>query len=159
MLNFSGTQSFSGSGTVVFNNVAGNALRAVASGMTLTIGAGITLRGGSNQSYGGNIGYSSAYGGNTNFTIVNQGTISADLAGTSLTVSNKRLQQPGDAADSKRRQPDGHGADGQLEHGCSERFGESVDFGSAGWVNNLWADRDRRPDADAQRHVEQYLHH
>ena len=45
-LDFSGTQTLSGSGTVVFGNFITPTMRLTAADTTLTVGAGITVRGG-----------------------------------------------------------------------------------------------------------------
>ena len=70
-LYFSGTQTLGGTGTVLFGKDASNALYETASAATLTIAAGVTVRGsaGTITSY-----YSSD-------TVVNQGTIAADDSG------------------------------------------------------------------------------
>ena len=81
-LGFEGTQALSGSGSVVFQSGGNgiNAMRATQAGMTLTIGPGITVHGGgANPGYGGGIGYNGVFGGPLNITIINQGTISADV--------------------------------------------------------------------------------
>lgn len=96
-IDFSGTQTLGGTGTVVFNNVVNyyeaKALRAVTNGMTLTIGSGITIRGGSESgsffsswngsgSGGSRIGSTSWWGtAASNVSVVNQGTITADASG------------------------------------------------------------------------------
>jgi RHS repeat-associated protein len=86
-----GSQTLGGTGTVVFNNAQYQGLIANANNMTLTIGAGITIRGGNNQgnntSYGSAIGYSNQFGGGNNAQIVNLGTITADTAGVSIIVN------------------------------------------------------------------------
>ena len=86
-LEFAGSQTLSGSGTVVFGSAGYTGLVVTQSNTTLTIGAGITVHGGTSGSDGGRLGYEewSSIGG-SNTTIVNQGTIDADTAGTSLTI-------------------------------------------------------------------------
>jgi hypothetical protein len=75
-LNFTNTQTLGGNGSVVFASGAGTSQQLrVAAGATLTVGAGITIHGGS-----GTVGASSG-------TVVNNGTIAADVAGTSITVN------------------------------------------------------------------------
>ena len=81
-LGFEGTQALSGSGSVVFQSggTGINGLLATQSGTTLTIGPGITVHGGgAHPTAGGGIGYDPALGGMSNVTIINQGTISADV--------------------------------------------------------------------------------
>ncbi len=68
---FSGTESLAGSGTVLFGKSAGNVLDESAPAATLTIAAGIAVRG----SAGGIGGYYSSS------AVVNQGTIVADDSG------------------------------------------------------------------------------
>ena len=84
-VSFAGTQTLSGNGTVVFgvgcygNNY--NALFLANAGTTLTIGPGITIRGQS-----GTIGYSTYWGGPQNVSVINQGTILADVAGGTIAI-------------------------------------------------------------------------
>ena len=84
-VSFAGTQTLSGNGTVVFgtlyygNNY--NALLLANAGTTLTIGPGITIRG-----QNGTIGYSSAWGGPQNVSVINQGTISCDVSGGTIGI-------------------------------------------------------------------------
>src|SRR5207249_877019 len=82
-ISFAGSQTLSGNGTVVFGNATYtplattyfiDALRLRDGGTTLTIGPGITVRG-----QNGTIG-NLYWGGPPNVSIVNQGTISADVA-------------------------------------------------------------------------------
>ena len=86
-----GSQTLGGTGTVVFNNATYQGLIADANNMTLTIGAGITIVGGNNQgnnvSSGSVIGYSSDFGGGSNASIVNLGTINAGTSGMSIVVN------------------------------------------------------------------------
>src|SRR5207244_4053807 len=74
-LRFAGTQTLAGNGTVVLNSSddGRNALAVINGSTTLTIGAGITVRGGY-----GTIGYQSNWGP-SNVAVINQGTISADV--------------------------------------------------------------------------------
>ena len=96
VVSFSGTQTLGGSGTVVFGNAyssyncAENALRLVTGGTTLTIGSGITVRG----QYG-QIGYSTCIGGPANVSVVNQGTISCDVSGGTITVNAQPFTNQG----------------------------------------------------------------
>jgi YD repeat-containing protein len=85
-LYFKGSQTLGGTGTVVFLNELTNALIAASNGMTLTIGAGITIRGGGNQTYSAQVGYSSYWGGGSNTSLINEGTIIADTAGMIISV-------------------------------------------------------------------------
>jgi hypothetical protein len=83
-ITFAGSQTLGGTGTVVFGNQpssAYNALRLADGGTTLTIGSGITVEG-----QNGTIGYSSAYGGPQNVLVVNQGLISADVSGGTISI-------------------------------------------------------------------------
>ena len=86
-----GSQTLAGTGTVVFNNATQQGLIANAANMTLTIGAGIAIRGGNNQgnsTYSGSvIGYSGRWSGGSNASVVNLGTISADTSGMSIVVN------------------------------------------------------------------------
>ena len=74
LISFSGSQSLMGNGTVVFGIDGDNYVYLVDSGTTLTFGPGITVHG-----QNGNI-------GNGNGSVVNQGTISADVAGGTITI-------------------------------------------------------------------------
>ena len=73
--------SLSGTGLVDFNNASSssvaNTLAENVAGGTLTIGPHITITGGS-----GGIGYNSHVGGPSNVSVINQGTINANTAGT-----------------------------------------------------------------------------
>ena len=81
-ITFAGSQTLGGSGTVVFgDNASYNALRLADGGTTLTIGSGITVEG-----QNGTIGYSSAWGGPQNVSVVNQGVISADVSGGTISI-------------------------------------------------------------------------
>ncbi|MFM7074868.1 MAG: Ig-like domain-containing protein, partial [Planctomycetaceae bacterium] len=86
-----GSQTLAGNGTVVFNNATRQALIANAEGMTLTIGAGITIRGGNssvlNAYEGSAIGYSDWAGGANHTSAVNLGTIAANAAGRGLFIN------------------------------------------------------------------------
>ena len=81
-LSFYGTQSLTGSGTVVFGNCSSysyNTLRTPLASSTLTIGTGITVTG-----QNGVIGYASAWGGSQSVTVINQGVIAATLSSGSI---------------------------------------------------------------------------
>ncbi len=87
---FSGTQTLGGSGTVFFGDARYQALLPNQDGMTLTIGPGITIRGGNstNDTYGGAvIGQNGYLGGGSNASIINRGTISADATGKYLQIN------------------------------------------------------------------------
>jgi hypothetical protein len=95
---FWGGQTLGGNGTVVFGNNGNysyNALRELVAGATLTIGPGITVSG-----QNGAIGYASAWNGPANVVVVNDGTISASVAGGGITlygdpvINQGRLQAP-----------------------------------------------------------------
>jgi hypothetical protein len=62
-MDFSGTQTLGGSGTVVFGDANGPMLRVLDSGTTLTIGPGMTVRRGNNVSI-----YPASIGSNPNFS-------------------------------------------------------------------------------------------
>ena len=90
------SQTLGGTGTVVFTADGTQGLIANADNTTLTIGAGITIRGGSTFPYnfaGSVIGYlkktgpdnSAIYGGR-NTSVINNGTINADTAGTYIVI-------------------------------------------------------------------------
>ena len=85
----------SGNGTVVFGNAGGcwaNILQLVNSGTTLTIGSGITVQG-----QNGVIGSGSGYcaGGPANVAVINQGTISADVSGGTISIQANSFQNNG----------------------------------------------------------------
>ena len=81
-----GNQTLSGTGTIFFQNTGVNTLDLTGSASTLTIGSGITIRGGGSSNLSGNIGYSTYYGGGATTSVVNQGTINADTAGTQINI-------------------------------------------------------------------------
>ena len=85
-LYFSGSQTLGGTGTVLFQNQYANALIAGGNGTTLTIGPGITVHGGGNQSFSAQIGHSGYWPGGTNVSVVVQGTINADTAGMTIAL-------------------------------------------------------------------------
>ncbi|MGO9916764.1 MAG: beta strand repeat-containing protein, partial [Isosphaeraceae bacterium] len=81
-LNFMGSETLSGTGTVVFGQDSPNTLLVGQAGTTLTIGSGITVRGQS-----GAVGYNPSLGlGTSNAAVVNQGTIQADVSGGTITI-------------------------------------------------------------------------
>lgn len=81
-LEFSGTQTLAGQGQVVFTGLNPSGTVQPTSG-TLTIGSGVTLRGGS-----GTI-------GNPDLPLINEGTIIADVAGRSLTIRANPFENHG----------------------------------------------------------------
>ena len=97
-IGFAGTQTLGGNGTVLFGasnpwgNDMANALWLVYGGTTLTNGPGITVRG-----QNGTVGAvpSSPWSGPANVTVVNQGTISADVAGGTIVLSAQPLTNLG----------------------------------------------------------------
>ena len=122
-----GSQTLGGTGTVVFSNQASfQALVAKADNMTLTIRAGITICGG--NIWGSEIGYADfpSWGGGSNTSIVNQGTISADTSDAAIVVNPKgTFTNEGTLSASNG----GHvrlRADGQRGGGGRERFWEQL---------------------------------
>ncbi len=90
---FGGSQVFSGSGTVVFGNNGGyNALLEAVAGSTLVIGPGITIHGQS-----GTVGEYPSYPWYTatNVSLVNKGTISADVNQGTLNVVAQSVANSG----------------------------------------------------------------
>ncbi len=86
-ISFAGTQTLGGNGAVVFgsqgNNLSFNTLRLANADTTLTIGPRITIRG-----QNGAIGYDPDFwGGPQNVAVINQGTISPDVANGTMTVN------------------------------------------------------------------------
>jgi hypothetical protein len=98
-INFVGSQTLSGNGTVVFGdsnpwgNSYANALLLPVGGTTLTIGSGITVNG-----QNGTVGSqpeAAPWGGPANVFIVNQGVISADVGGGTLSLSGQDFDNSG----------------------------------------------------------------
>ena len=92
-INFAGTQSLTGNGSVIFGNYSslpGNSLRLVNTGTTLTIGSGITIRGDT-----GYVGYNFYVGPPANVSVINQGTISADVSGGTITINAQPIVNQG----------------------------------------------------------------
>ena len=76
-IEFCGTQTLSGSGSILLNGTDNHTvLRQTVAGTTLTIASGITIAGS-----GGTIGTESFYGGPTNVTYLNQGTVGSNASG------------------------------------------------------------------------------
>jgi RHS repeat-associated protein len=94
-LEFAGSQSLDGTGTVVFSEGRNTGLEAVTPGMTLTLGPGLTVRGGTTAADAGHIGYIPARNGPANVSVINQGTISADLNGRGLVVHGQAFRNDG----------------------------------------------------------------
>jgi len=95
VINFSGTQTLGGTGTVMFGSFYNaypifNSLQLVTGGTTLTIGSGLTVRG-----QNGTIGYSSHYGGPQNVSVVNQGTISCDVSNGTIAINAQPFTNQG----------------------------------------------------------------
>ena len=98
-LNFTGSQTLGGMGTVVFGSATYrtyyygytyyNGLFVTNAGDTLTIGAGVTVGGGL-----GYIGYAS-YEGSAGGSVVNEGTIQADFSGETITIDGTGAQNVG----------------------------------------------------------------
>jgi len=79
-IRFVGSQTLGGTGNVVFGSAApGNALSPSVANSTLTLAQGITVHGAQ-----GSIGYNPNIGGATNVSIVNLGTINADVTGRTI---------------------------------------------------------------------------
>ncbi len=89
---FTGSQTLSGNGTVVFGLNGYNALWLDYAGTTLTIGSGITVRG-----QNGGIGAWSGYPlyGPANVSVINRGIISADVAGGQITINAQPFSNQG----------------------------------------------------------------
>ena len=79
---FSGTQTLGGTGTVVFGQSIDNALIVSAPASALTIGPGVTVHGQT-----GTVGYDEdVLSTPTNISVSNQGTIQADVTGGTITI-------------------------------------------------------------------------
>ena len=90
-ISFAGNQVLGGSGTVAFGNSGCNALRLANDGTTLVINKGITVHG-----QNGQIGYApSCWGGSQNVGLINQGTISLDVAGGTIYIGGQSFQNKG----------------------------------------------------------------
>jgi hypothetical protein len=82
LLNFEGDQTLSGSGSIVFgNSPSNNRVGVDGGGKTLTVASGMTIRG-----ENGTIGQGQLVNGSGN-ALVNNGTISADVAGGVITLA------------------------------------------------------------------------
>jgi hypothetical protein len=81
-LSFNGSQTLGGNGVVLFGANGCNALRVFNAGTTLTFGPNLTVHGRSGQ-----IGFAlSCIGGPQNVSVLNQGTILADVSGGTITI-------------------------------------------------------------------------
>jgi len=96
-LSFAGTQSLSGNGVVVFGTVSasgfsypGNALFLADAGTTLTIAPGITVRG-----RNGAIGFGGWWKSQSGVTVINQGTISCDVSGGTISICGQPFDNQG----------------------------------------------------------------
>ncbi len=90
LLNFEGDQTLSGNGSLVFGNTASNNRIGVDGGnKTLTVASGITIRG-----ENGIIGVGQLVNGSGN-ALVNNGTISADVAGGVITLAQSTVTNNG----------------------------------------------------------------
>jgi hypothetical protein len=94
-IGFAGTQTVGGNGTIIFGNQgACNALRLITGGTTLTIGPDLLLRG-----HSGQIGQStSCIGSPANVSVINQGTIVADVAGGMIATRGEEFINEGTLA-------------------------------------------------------------
>jgi hypothetical protein len=79
-LNFEGDQSLSGNGSIVFGSAGSNIVGVDGGNKTLTVASGITIRG-----ENGTIGLGQLVNGSGN-ALVNNGNISADVAGGTITL-------------------------------------------------------------------------
>jgi hypothetical protein len=90
-INFQGNQVLGGNGTVVFGAVGSyNGLRVPNSGSTLVIGPGITVRG-----QNGTLGFLRDWGGPSDVSVVNLGTVSADLANGTIAIQAQKFSNQG----------------------------------------------------------------
>ena len=90
-VSFSGSQTLSGNGFVVFGDSGLNNLSLANGGTTLTIDGGITVRGQNGQV--GAAGYPLYTPANVG--VINQGTISADVAGGTILIQGSSFQNSG----------------------------------------------------------------
>ena len=81
LLNFEGDQTLSGNGSIVFGSGGSNRIGVDGGSKTLTVASGITIRG-----ENGTIGFGQLVNGSNN-TLVNNGTISADVSGGVITLA------------------------------------------------------------------------
>ena len=95
LMNFVGSQTLSGTGTIVFGGFNDgrvvNTLRPTVAGSTLTIGKNIVIRG--NR---GVIGFNNAHGGPQNVNISNEGTIQSNMNGGLIAIAGESNRSSGD---------------------------------------------------------------
>ena len=142
---FEGTQSLN-SGTISFDDATGNVVEMQAAG-TLTVGAAAAIRGNT-----GTIGGSRYFG--AAMTLVNQGLISAEVSGETVTVSATSFTNNGTAhalngaiALDQQCQLEQHGHDRRNELG--PQSGWHVRHGGFECPTDR---RDGEPDGDAEQH-------
>jgi hypothetical protein len=82
-ISFSGSQTLGGNGTVVLGDHPYSALYLANAGTALTIGSGITVRGQNGTI--GQAGY--PWGSPANVSVINQGVISCDVSGGTITIN------------------------------------------------------------------------
>ena len=86
-MKFRGSQTLDGAGTVIFGNSYNPTMILSLGGTTLTIGPGITIHGGTSvNGLPAYIGRNYNSGTPYNVTLINQGTIQADVSGAAITV-------------------------------------------------------------------------
>ncbi len=92
ILGFQGTQTIGGTGTIVLGSTgSNNRISVEGDGVTLTVGPNVTIRG-----QNGTIGGASLIGGVS--TIVNNGTIAADVAAGTITIEDSPVTNNGTLA-------------------------------------------------------------
>jgi hypothetical protein len=97
-ISFAGSQTLAGTGSIVFGNfyLGGpynctyNTLQLPFPNTSLTIGPGITVHG-----QNGAIGFSNCFGGPQNVGLINQGTILADVAGGTISITGQPFSNQG----------------------------------------------------------------
>lgn len=94
-LDFAGTGFLLGTGAVVFGDATVNALRVRDSGGSLTLGSGITVRGGSSKPSSATIGFNPLIGGPQDVSVTNFGTIAPDVAGATIQVNANNFSNGG----------------------------------------------------------------
>ena len=96
LMNFYGTQTLSGRGAVAFNPSYSFGLRLMTRDMALTIGPDFTIRGGAvNHSLPAGIGMTTLYGSASNISLINLGTILADVPNGLLVVDGGHFENQG----------------------------------------------------------------
>ena len=89
LLNFEGDQALSGNGTIIFGATGNNRVGIDGGNKTLTVASGMTIRG-----QNGSIGLGQLVNGSGN-TLINNGTISADVAGGTITLAQSPVTNNG----------------------------------------------------------------